>query len=85
MYLIWPLDIPFTLDDAAVIWLGTTLFVELSPPEIVQEHLTKLKSVIAGEWRDAGEPKLKRRGAKIYNPDPTQGEDEIIEGEFRER
>lgn len=26
------------LDDAAIIWLATTLFVELCPPEVVEEH-----------------------------------------------
>jgi len=35
-----------------VIWLGTALFVELCPPEIVKEHRDALTSVIEGEWRD---------------------------------
>ena len=36
-----------------VIWLGSYLFVELCPPQIVQEHMTALKQVVPGEWRDA--------------------------------
>ena len=45
-YLISPVDlmpgavIPLlgALDDAAVVWLGTTLFIELCPSDVVQEH-----------------------------------------------
>jgi uncharacterized membrane protein YkvA (DUF1232 family) len=60
IYLVSPIDlipgavIPFigALDDAAIIWLGATLFVNLCPEEIVQEHLNALQKVIAGTWRD---------------------------------
>jgi hypothetical protein len=55
IYLIVP-DIAFgPIDDAVVIWLGTALFVELCPPEIVKEHRDNLTSVIEGEWRDIEE------------------------------
>jgi len=55
IYLIVP-DIAFgPIDDAFVIWLGTALFVELCPPEIVKEHRDALTSVIEGEWRDIEE------------------------------
>jgi uncharacterized membrane protein YkvA (DUF1232 family) len=40
------------LDDAAVIWLGTTLFVSLCPDEVVQEHTNALQQVVNGIWRD---------------------------------
>ena len=30
------------LDDAAIIWLATTLFVELCPPEVVEEHMRSI-------------------------------------------
>jgi hypothetical protein len=43
------------LDDAAVIWLGSYLFVELCPAHIVQEHLDDLTSVIEGEFRELDE------------------------------
>lgn len=46
-------DIAFgPIDDAFVIWLGTALFVELCPQEIVREHRDSLTSVIDGEWRE---------------------------------
>lgn len=32
------------LDDAAVLWLGTTLFMELCPPEVIREHARMLTS-----------------------------------------
>lgn len=67
-YLLWPFDpvpiyIPVigALDDAAVIWLGTSLFIELCPSEVVQEHLKRLTSnlemieegeVVEGEIRE---------------------------------
>ena len=55
IYLIVP-DIAFgPIDDAFVLWLGTALFVELCPPEIVKEHRDALTSVIEGEWRDIEE------------------------------
>ena len=57
------------LDDVAVVWLGTYLFVELCPPEIVQEHLAALADPsLPSQWRDT---------------DASQ--DEVIEGEFWEK
>lgn len=58
VYLIWPIDaisLPIigVLDDAAVLWLGSTLFVSLCPEEVVQEHLNALRKVITASWRDA--------------------------------
>lgn len=41
------------LDDAAVLWLGTTLFVSLCPEEVVREHSADLEGVVQAEWRDA--------------------------------
>jgi uncharacterized membrane protein YkvA (DUF1232 family) len=49
-YLFWPADaIPIipvigALDDAAILWIGSTLFVELCPPNVVKEHQTELDS-----------------------------------------
>jgi hypothetical protein len=57
------------LDDVAVIWLGTYLFVELCPPDIVEEHRAALRNQpLPGEWRDSDNPP-----------------DEIIEGEYWEK
>jgi uncharacterized membrane protein YkvA (DUF1232 family) len=63
IYVISPVDlipgavIPFigALDDAVVIWLGTTLFVTLCPDDVVQEHTNALQKVVTGTWRDAPE------------------------------
>ncbi|HEY9089090.1 MAG TPA: YkvA family protein [Anaerolineaceae bacterium] len=56
------------LDDAAVLYVGGALFIELCPPEVVEEHMRALRaegsmaqrpsgqeSVIDGEFHDAGE------------------------------
>lgn len=49
-YLIWPIDliagIPglSALDDIAIVSLGNYLFVELCPPNVVQEHMKSLTS-----------------------------------------
>jgi hypothetical protein len=52
IYLVFPDLVPGPIDDAAVIWLGSYLFVELCPPQIVQEHMAALKQVVPGEWHD---------------------------------
>jgi hypothetical protein len=44
IYLVVPDIAPGPVDDAAVIWLATYLFVELCPPEVVQEHLEALNA-----------------------------------------
>src|SRR4026209_1155144 len=49
-YLFWPADaipvIPVigALDDAAILWIGSTLFVELCPSNLVKEHQAELDS-----------------------------------------
>jgi uncharacterized membrane protein YkvA (DUF1232 family) len=51
-YLISPIDLApgvalpviGVLDDAAVLWIGSTLFVELCPPTVVKEHMGQLQS-----------------------------------------
>ena len=48
VYLVSPIDIIMgipgasALDDAAVLWFGSNLFVELCPPEVVQEYMQAL-------------------------------------------
>ena len=50
IYLVSPVDIIMgipgvaALDDAAIVWFGTNLFVELCPPNVVQEHKAALQS-----------------------------------------
>mgnify|MGYP002392839197 CR=1 FL=1 len=51
-YLISPVDLApgialpviGVLDDAAILWIGSTLFVELCPPPVVKEHMNELQS-----------------------------------------
>jgi uncharacterized membrane protein YkvA (DUF1232 family) len=63
IYLVSPIDLipglalPVigALDDAAVIWLGFTLFVSLCPDHIVEKHQAALGKVVPGNWKDAPE------------------------------
>jgi uncharacterized membrane protein YkvA (DUF1232 family) len=55
IYLLVPDLLPGPIDDAIVLWLGSQLFVELCPPEVVREHMNALNSVIEGEWREIDE------------------------------
>ena len=44
VYFLVPDIAPGPIDDAAIIWLATYLFVELCPPDVVQEHLEALNA-----------------------------------------
>ncbi|MFN3309786.1 MAG: hypothetical protein ACK44E_11320 [Anaerolineales bacterium] len=48
-YLIAPDLAPGPVDDALIIWLGAYLFVELCPPEVVEEHLKKIQSSVVNQ------------------------------------
>lgn len=52
LYLFAPDLAPGPLDDALVLWLGTTVFVELCPPAVVEEHEDKIQRVLAGKWKE---------------------------------
>jgi hypothetical protein len=74
IYLVFPDFFPLNpIDDAVVIGLGTYMFVELCPPEVVQEHKDALKNVIDASWKNAEVSESK------------DNEPQIIEGEFREK
>lgn len=45
LYLLFPFDFLGPVDDALIIWLGGTLFIELCPPDVVEEHRAVLESV----------------------------------------
>jgi uncharacterized membrane protein YkvA (DUF1232 family) len=55
-YLISPVDFlpgllaPFfgALDDVAIVWAGLYMFIEMCPPQLVQEHLKAIRAVIPG-------------------------------------
>jgi uncharacterized membrane protein YkvA (DUF1232 family) len=56
-YLISPIDLApgavfpviGALDDAAILWIGSTLFVELCPTNVVQEHKDSLDIESGGD------------------------------------
>lgn len=77
IYLIVPTDLMplIPIDDALVIWLATYLFVELAPPEVVQEHLNELRRVVNVSWEDADD-----------TPPPAQKTDDedVVDAEFQE-
>lgn len=69
VYLISPVDVFGPIDDALVLWLGGTLFIELSPPEVVDEHRAALEPVKKGE----------------QEADLSIDEDDIIDADFSDQ
>ena len=61
VYLVSPIDmlpgmvLPIigALDDAAIIWIGTSLFISLCPENIVQEHTHALERTLTGIWKNS--------------------------------
>ena len=55
VYLVSPVDLApgialpviGALDDAAILWIGTSLFMSLCPEDVVEEHWNELNKVIA--------------------------------------
>lgn len=58
VYLVMPDIAPGPIDDAALIWLATYLFVELCPPNVVQEHLDALKATrkVMDSYQETSQP-----------------------------
>jgi len=60
VYLVSPIDmlpgmvVPVigALDDAAIIWIGTSLFISLCPEDIVNEHMLSLEKTLTGAWKN---------------------------------
>ncbi len=71
IYLVRPDIAPGPIDDAAVIWLATYLFVELCPPNVVQEHLDALNATrkVMDTYQETSQP---------------AGQGEVIDGEIVE-
>ena len=65
-----PFDIPLPIDDAAVIWGLTYLFIELCPPDVVAEHRAAISSEIFGSWADS--------------PPTELDEDDILDADYKE-
>ena len=59
VYFVFPDILPGPVDDAILMWLGGYLFIELCPPEVVQEHMDAMTQVIEGEWREIDEEEPK--------------------------
>jgi uncharacterized membrane protein YkvA (DUF1232 family) len=81
IYLVSPIDLlpgavlPVigALDDAAVLWLGATLFINLCPEEIVQEHMDALQKVVSATWKDAP---LEEETGDIIDSDAREDSDD---------
>jgi uncharacterized membrane protein YkvA (DUF1232 family) len=66
LYLLFPLDLIMDfapiigqLDDAGIILGSLWLFVEMCPPDIVQEHMDDLTAVnVKGTWKETEQGKL---------------------------
>ena len=68
-YFLFPDLLPGPIDDAVIVGVSFYLFIELCPPEIVEEHMRELTRTIEGEARD---------------PDSQIDDEEIVDAEFRE-
>ena len=51
-YFLFPDLLPGPIDDAVIMGVSFYLFIELCPPEIVEEHMRELTHTIEGESRD---------------------------------
>ena len=71
VYFVVPDIVPGPIDDAVVIWLGTFAFVELCPPDVVQEHMEALTGMVDSEWHD---PDVKS---------DTFDDEDVVDAEYR--
>ncbi len=71
LYFIIPDIAPGPIDDVAIVWFGMYLFLEMCPPEIVQEHMDMLGLGSENQWRE-------KDGTEEYPG-------EIIDGEIRDK
>lgn len=53
VYFILPDLAPGPIDDAAILFIGTYVFVELCPPDVVSEHEKALQQTIPGTVQDS--------------------------------
>jgi hypothetical protein len=71
VYLIFPDLAIGPIDDALVIWLASSLFVELCPDEVVEDHIKRLRHVNISI--DSQEP-----------PSPEPQKIDIVDAEFKD-
>jgi hypothetical protein len=77
VYFLVPDIAPGPIDDAAIIWLATYLFVEMCPPDVVKEHLEALNATrkVMDNYRETAQG----------NADSEVIDGEIVEDEQEER
>jgi hypothetical protein len=77
VYLVIPDIAPGPIDDAAVIWLATYLFVELCPPAVVQEHLEAINATrkVMNSYKETSQPEGRGEviDGKIVDADDQEG------------
>jgi hypothetical protein len=86
LYLVFPDLAPGPIDDAAVIWLGAYLFVELCPPWVVQEHMEALHLVAPGELHQSGNG-TQPEAPRVMNEKQSESkpvEEQVIDADFRD-
>lgn len=71
LYFIFPFDIPGPIDDVAVLWGATHIFVEMCPPQVVAEHRAEIERIVSSSWREPTEIEI--------NPQ------DIIDAEYEEK
>ena len=76
VYLLMPDIAPGPIDDAAVIWLATYLFVELCPPNVAQEHLEALNAArkVMDSYQETSQPDMHGEiiDGEIVESDPEE-------------
>jgi hypothetical protein len=71
VYFLSPLDMVIpVVDDVGVLWFFTYLFVELCPPDIVEEHRHDIRSTVEGS---------------VVEDYPDINEDTIEDAQFRNK
>lgn len=71
VYFLIPFDIPGPFDDAAAIWFMTQLFIEMSPPHIVEEHRIAIEKEIIADWKQAGQEEI--------------NEEDIVDADYKDK
>jgi uncharacterized membrane protein YkvA (DUF1232 family) len=63
-YTLVPFNILAPLDDIAIAWVGLSIFIEVCPPDVVDEHRQALRRVIQGKLRDAPKSEVSDPGSE---------------------
>lgn len=82
IYAIWPIDIPTPIDDVALLMFANYMFVEMCPPEVVEEHLAALRnsSNPIASWGNP--PPEQPPNVSVSGKKDSFREDDIIDGEI---